>query len=211
MNKSTRYLILKELENKYSGQGCGLNFKSPYELLIATILSAQCTDVRVNIVTKDLFKEYNTPEKMIELNEDEIADYIKTCGFYKVKAKNILETSKKLVKEYDSEVPKSMEELVKLNGVGRKTANVVMSNAYGIPAIAVDTHVFRVSNRLGIAKGDNVEKVEEELKKHFEKKVWSDLHHYLIWHGRKVCAARKPKCEECTLNINCEYNKKNNI
>jgi endonuclease-3 len=202
----------KDIENAlsifndvYRDAECALNFTTAYELLIATILSAQCTDVRVNKVTEKLFQEYNTPLKMVELTEVELQEKIKSCGFYKNKAKNILETSRKLLFEFNGQVPEKMEELIELPGVGRKTANVVMSNAYNIPAIAVDTHVFRVSKRIGLAKGDTVLKVEEELMKVIPKSMWSKAHHFLIWHGRKICKARKPECSICPISQYCSY------
>lgn len=205
MNKKTRDEVLRILSEVYEGATCGLNFNSPFELLISTILSAQCTDERVNLVTKELYKEYNTPEAIITLTEEELGEKIRSCGFYKNKSKNILGCCKMLLEKYHGEVPKTMEELIELPGVGRKTANVVMANVFGIPAIAVDTHVFRLSNRIGIAKGKDVEEVEQKLMKNIPKKMWSDAHHYLIWHGRKICNARKPKCEECPIVQYCEY------
>jgi endonuclease-3 len=197
--------ILKVLRETYPEAKCALNFTSPYELLVSTILSAQCTDVRVNQVTKELYKEYNTPEKMVTLIEEELEEKVRSCGFYKNKSKNILAATREILKKYDGKVPKNMEELIELPGVGRKTANVVLSNAFGVPAIAVDTHVFRVSNRLGIAKGNTPEQVEKELMKNIPRDMWSDSHHYIIWHGRKICKARKPNCEECPLALYCEY------
>lgn len=205
MNKKTRDEVLRILSEVYEGATCGLNFNSPFELLISTILSAQCTDERVNLVTKELYKEYNTPEAIVTLTEEELGEKIRSCGFYKNKSKNILGCCKMLLEKYHGEVPKTMEELIELPGVGRKTANVVMANVFGIPAIAVDTHVFRLSNRIGIAKGKDVEEVEQKLMKNIPKKMWSDAHHYLIWHGRKICNARKPKCEECPIVQYCEY------
>jgi endonuclease-3 len=197
--------ILKVLRETYPEAKCALDFTSPYELLVSTILSAQCTDVRVNQVTKELYKEYNTPEKMVTLTEEELEEKVRSCGFYKNKSKNILAATREILKKYDGKVPKNMEELIELSGVGRKTANVVLSNAFGVPAIAVDTHVFRVSNRLGIAKGNTPEQVEKELMKNIPRDMWSDSHHYIIWHGRKICKARKPNCEECPLALYCEY------
>lgn len=205
MTKETIEKILKVLSETYPDAKCALNFNSPYELLISTILSAQCTDVRVNQVTEELYKEYNTPEKIIGLTEEELGEKIKSCGFYKNKSKNILGATREIIKEHNGEVPDTMEELIKLPGVGRKTANVVLSNAFGVPAIAVDTHVFRVSNRLGIAKGDTPEKVEKGLMENVPRDMWSDTHHYIIWHGRQICKARKPHCEECPLAPYCEY------
>lgn len=199
--------ILEGLEQMYPDANCELVHSSPYELLIATMLSAQCTDVRVNIVTKELFKEYNTAEKMIELDNKQLEEYIKTCGLYKSKAKNILLTSNILVDEFNGIVPKDKSILETFPGVGRKTANVVVSNAFGVPALAVDTHVFRVANRLGISKGKTPNEVEEELMKKIPKKYWIKVHHQIIWHGRRCCVARNPKCEECNLKSYCSYYK----
>jgi endonuclease-3 len=204
MKKTNVGEILKILSETYPDAKCALNFDSPYELLIATILSAQCTDVRVNKVTKDLYKEYKTPETMVTLTEEALGEKIRSCGFYRNKSKNILEATRAILKN-GGEVPNTMEELIKLKGVGRKTANVVLSNAFGIPAIAVDTHVFRVSNRLGIAKGNTPDKVENVLMENVPKDMWSDTHHYLIWHGRLICKSRKPNCEQCPLALYCEY------
>ena len=208
MKKKDIKEALDILQRDYAGAKCALNFHSTYELLIATILSAQCTDERVNIVTGELFKEYNTPEKMVELKEEELGEKIKSCGFYKNKSKNILGASRRILLDFRGEVPNNMEDLISLPGVGRKTANVVLSNAFGVPAIAVDTHVFRVSNRLGIAKADTPEEVEKQLMKNIPKDMWSDAHHFIIWHGRKVCKARKPECEGCSLSLCCDYYKK---
>ena len=197
--------ILEILEATYGHYGCGLNFRSPFELLVATILSAQCTDVRVNIVTEDLYKEYNTPEKILELGETGLLEKIKTCGLSKTKAKNIIKTCRVLCDQYGGEVPQGMDELTALFGVGRKTANVVRSNAFHIPAIAVDTHVQRVSNRLGLAQSKDVLKTEQQLMKNIPKEKWSAAHHWLIWHGRTVCSARNPKCAACPLLECCAH------
>ena len=205
MNKKNIKAVLESLNETYKGAKCGLDFTNTYELLVSTILSAQCTDVRVNIITKDLYKEYNTPEAMITLSVEELGEKIKSCGFYHNKSKNILATTKIILEKHNGMVPSTMEELIELPGVGRKTANVVLSNAFGIPAIAVDTHVFRVSKRIGLASGKNVEEVEQELMKNIPKKQWSDAHHYIIWHGRKICKARKPNCEICPIAPHCEF------
>lgn len=197
--------VVKILEETYKGAKCGLNFTSSYELLISTILSAQCTDERVNKVCAELYKEYNTPYKIIELTEEELGEKIKSCGFYKNKSKNILGATRAILEKHNGKVPSTMEELIELPGVGRKTANVVLSNAFNVPAIAVDTHVFRLSNRIGIAKGKNVTEVENNLMDNIPREKWSDTHHYLIWHGRKICKARKPECNECPLSLYCEY------
>ncbi|MBZ9606444.1 endonuclease III [Clostridium estertheticum] len=205
MNKKTIKAVLEILNETYAGTKCGLDFTTHYELLVSTILSAQCTDDRVNIVTKKLYKKYNTPESMIALSDLELGEKIKSCGFYNNKSKNILGATKLILEKYNGEVPSTMEELMDLPGVGRKTANVVLSNAFGIPAIAVDTHVFRVSNRIGLAPGKNVYEVEQKLMKNIPKKMWSDAHHYIIWHGRKICKARKPNCEVCPIAPYCEF------
>ncbi|MCY6356836.1 endonuclease III [Clostridium sp. ZS2-4] len=205
MEKDSIKKVLDILSETYEGAKCGLEHKSPYELLVSTILSAQCTDERVNVVTKELYKEYNTPEKMIILNDGELGEKIKSCGLYRNKSKNILAASKAIINNHNGQVPSTMEELTRLPGVGRKTANVVLSNAFGVPAIAVDTHVFRVSNRIGIAEGKNVDQVEKQLRENIPKEMWSDAHHYIIWHGRKICKARKPECEKCPIAPYCEY------
>lgn len=180
-----------------------LNFTTPYELLIAVMLSAQCTDERVNKVTKELFKNYNTAEKMLTLSQKDLEGYIFSCGLYHSKAENILETSKILVEKYSSQVPNSLKELTTLPGVGKKTANVVYSVAFGGNAIAVDTHVFRVANRLGLVNETNVSNTEKSLMKILDEGDWSRAHHYLIYLGRSYCSARKPMCEECPVREEC--------
>lgn len=182
-----------------------LDFTSPFELLVATILSAQSTDVMVNKCTAELFPVANTPEQIAAMTEEELFPYIKRCGFFNTKGRHILETARILVAEYGGEVPASIETLQTLPGVGKKTANVVASNAFGIPAIAVDTHVFRVSNRIGLADAKNVEKTEEQLQKAIPRENWTAAHHWLIYHGRQICDARKPKCDICPLNHLCLY------
>lgn len=182
-----------------------LDFTSPFELLVATILSAQSTDVMVNKCTAELFPVANTPEQIAAMTEEELFPYIKRCGFFNTKGRHILETARILVAEYGGEVPASIETLQTLPGVGKKTANVVASNAFGIPAIAVDTHVFRVSNRIGLADAKNVEKTEEQLQKAIPREHWTQAHHWLIYHGRQICDARKPKCDICPLNHLCLY------
>lgn len=184
-----------------------LTFNSDYELLVAVILSAQCTDVRVNEVTNILFKRADTPQAMTTLNLETLEDIIRPCGLFHTKAKNILAMSQTLTQNYDGKVPETLEQLMELPGVGRKTANVVVSNAFGVPAIAVDTHVFRVSARLGLASGQNVDKTEQELMKVMPREHWTKLHHCLILHGRRVCKARKPACETCGLNALCPHGK----
>lgn len=182
-----------------------LDFTTPFELLVATILSAQATDVSVNKVTKEMFKEANTPEDFANMDIKTLENYIRSIGIYRNKAKNIKAASKILINDYNSTVPKDKKELQKLPGVGRKTANVVVSNAYGIPAIAVDTHVFRVSNRIGLANATNVDKTEDQLEKNIDQSRWTKTHHQIITHGRALCKARNPLCEECPINKICEY------
>lgn len=197
--------ILSGLEGLYPDAQPALKFRSPYELLVAVILSAQCTDERVNKVTEELFKKYDTPEKMIELTQPELEKYIFSCGFYRNKAAHILSASHDILKKYGGKVPDNLEELRTLAGVGRKTANVVYAVAFGGDAIAVDTHVFRVSNRLGIAEGKTPDKVEEGLCAVIPKDTWSKAHHYLIYHGRRVCHSQKPDCPNCTLKQYCKF------
>ena len=200
--------ILNELAALYPDAKPALEFNSPYELLVAVILSAQCTDERVNKVTKVLFEKYNMPEKMLSLTPPELEKYIFSCGFYRNKAAHILSASRDILEKYGGNVPDNLEELRTLAGVGRKTANVVYAVAFGGDAIAVDTHVFRVSNRLGIAEGKTPDKVEDGLCAVLPKSEWSKAHHYLIYHGRRVCHSQKPDCPNCTLKEYCKfYNK----
>ena len=197
--------ILDKLEETYPDAGCELEYETPFELLIATILSAQCTDVRVNIVTRGLFKKYNKPEDFAKLSEEEIMEEIKSCGLYKSKSKKIKGTSKMICENYHGRVPSTLEELIKLPGVGRKTADVVLSNAFNQDAIAVDTHVFRVSNRIGIVNTKTPEKTEFALMEAIPKNRWSHSHHLLIFHGRRICKARKPECEICPIKEDCDF------
>lgn len=189
--------ILALLEKIYQGITTALAYRNPFELLIAVILSAQTTDKQVNRLTKRLFAKYPTPAEMAQLTVDELAEEIKGCGLYRNKAKNIAQTLRILLADYGGEVPAEREALLRLPGVGRKTANVVLSNAFNIPALAVDTHVFRVANRLGLADAPHPRGVEEQLKSLMPPEKWGDLHHWLIWHGRKVCRARNPQCPQC--------------
>jgi len=193
------------LKTEYKEPRAELNFSSNFELVVAVVLSAQCTDKRVNMVTKTLFEVAGTPEKMAELSIGEIEEIIKPCGFYHAKAKALKSLSEDIVNKFGGQVPKDKGTLKTLRGVGEKTANVVIANAFGTPAIAVDTHVFRVSNRLGIAKAKTVEVVQKQLEKKFPKSFWIDLHHSLVLHGRYVCKARKPDCENCALQKQCVY------
>ena len=199
--------ILEELASLYPDAKPALNFGTPYELLVAVILSAQCTDERVNKVTEELFKEHNTPEKMLKLTQDELEKYIYSCGFYHNKAAHILSASRDILEKFNGVVPNTLEELKTLAGVGQKTANVVYAVAFGGDAIAVDTHVFRVSNRLGLAEGKTPAKVEEGLRAALPQSEWSKAHHYLIYHGRRVCHSQRPDCENCTLKNLCKHRK----
>ena len=184
---------------------CELNFSTPYQLLVAVILSAQCTDKRVNMVTEGMFKRYPTPQSILALSQDELEQEIKSCGFYHNKAKNILAATKMLMEEYDGVVPEDRDLLERLPGVGRKTANVVYAVAFGGNAIPVDTHVFRLSHRLGLSGQNTPNGVERDLTARFPEEDWSHLHHLLIHHGRYVCKAISPRCEECLLTNLCTY------
>lgn len=180
-----------------------LKFSNPFELLVAVILSAQCTDVRVNITTERLFDKAPTPQAIIDMGLESLEAEIKDCGLFRNKAKNIMATCQILVNEYGGQVPNDFDALLSLPGVGRKTANVVSSIAFGRPAIAVDTHVFRVANRLGLAVGETPLEVENGLMKAIPRDLWSQAHHWLIWHGRRICKSRKPLCGECPLAEVC--------
>ena len=182
-----------------------LDFKNPYQLLIATILSAQCTDKQVNKVTPALFEAYPTPSDMAAAEPEDIEPYIRSCGFYHNKAKNIVLACRDIKERFSGEVPSEREPLESLAGVGRKTASVVLSNAFGVPAIAVDTHVFRVSNRIGLACASTVELTEKQLMEAIPEDKWSIAHHWLIFHGRRVCSARNPKCENCMIKELCRH------
>lgn len=199
--------ILDKLEELYPDAQCELEHTTAFELLIATILSAQCTDVRVNIVTRELFKKYNTAEAFAVLSEEDIMEEIKTCGLYKSKANKIKATCEMLCRDYNGQVPDELEELTKLPGVGRKTADVVLSNAFNKDAIAVDTHVFRVANRIGIVNTKTPEKTEFALMDAIPKNRWSHSHHVFIFHGRRMCKARKPECEHCPIKQDCDFYK----
>lgn len=201
--------VLRILSETYPDAKPELDFSNPFELLIATILSAQCTDKQVNKCTPALFRDHPNAASMAEMTPDELSVYIKPCGFFNTKAKNIIAACKELAEKYGGEVPADRDALEALPGVGRKTANVVLSNAFGVPAIAVDTHVFRVSNRLGLAEAKTVEQTEIQLMHHIPMDSWSIAHHYLIFHGRRICSAKKPNCECCTLRELCRtYNER---
>lgn len=199
--------VLELLKQEYPDAKCELNYKTPFQLLVATILSAQTTDKKVNEVTKTLFEDYPDVESFSKITQEELENRIKVIGLYRNKTKNLLMMCKQLKENFNGEVPKTIEEISSLAGAGRKTANVVISNAFNIPAIAVDTHVFRVSNRIGVADGKNVLEVEKQLQKEIPKNLWSLTHHLIIFHGRRCCVAKSPKCSECVINKYCKYYK----
>lgn len=197
--------IIKILKDYYSDATCSLDFTTPFEMMISVMLAAQCTDERVNKTTPNLFSKYNTPEKMANIKQDELEDIIHPCGFYKTKAKNIIATSKILLEKFNGNVPNNMKDLQSLPGVGRKSANVVMLEAFHDPqGIAVDTHAKRISNRIGFSNESEPEKIEQDLLKQIPKEMYYDVNHLLVWHGRKICDARKPKCEECPVKMYCK-------
>jgi endonuclease-3 len=204
MNKKDIEELFSRLEKENPSPQGELYYTNPYTLLVAVVLSAQATDKGVNKATPVLFEKADTPEKMVALGENTIREHIKTIGLFNSKAKNVFKLSEILVNEYDGEVPQSREELIKLPGVGRKTANVVLNIAFGQPTIAVDTHIFRVSNRTGLANAKTPEKVELLLEKVIPDKFKRNSHHWLILHGRYTCTARKPKCDTCLINNICD-------
>ena len=200
--------IIDELSKLYDGEKGSLDFTTPFELLVAVMLSAQCTDARVNIVTKDLFKVANTPEQFAKMNIKKIEKLISSISFYRNKAKHIKECSSQIIEHFNGVVPQSMEELTSLAGIGRKSANVIMLEAFNdCQGIAVDTHAHRISNRLGLSNESDPLKVEQDLLKKIPKKHWRLMNHLLVYHGRAVCDARKPKCEECTISSCCNHYK----
>ncbi len=197
--------IIKILSKEIPDSRIALRFSNPLELLIATILSAQCTDVKVNQVTVDLFEKYQTVKDYAEANLAKLEEEIRPTGFYRNKARSIQKCCQELVKRFGGEVPKTLEELVTLPGVGRKTANVILGNAFGVPGIAVDTHVHRVSQRIGLTKNDDPVKIEIDLMEIVPKEEWSHFSNLLIWHGRKTCIAKKPLCGICPIRKRCDY------
>jgi endonuclease III len=208
MNNAKRQLIFERLREANPNPETELEYTTPFELLIAVLLSAQATDVGVNKATRKLYPVANTPQAILDLGLDELTEYIRTIGLYKTKAKNVIATCRILVDQYGGEVPQTREELEQLPGVGRKTANVVLNTAFRQVAMAVDTHIFRVSNRTGIAPGKNVDIVEQKLMKFVPKEFLMDAHHWLILHGRYTCVARKPKCWNCIIADLCEFKAK---
>jgi len=208
MNAAKRHEIFSRLQKENPHPTTELEYHTPFELLIAVLLSAQATDVSVNKATRLLYPVANTPKSILALGTEGLIPYIQTIGLFRTKAKNVIATCQILLEKYGGEVPRSREKLEELPGVGRKTANVVMNTAFGEPTIAVDTHIFRVSNRTGIAPGKNVDIVEEKLMKFVPKEFRQDAHHWLILHGRYTCIARKPKCWNCMIADLCEFKQK---
>lgn len=199
--------ILGRLAQAYPEARTALEYRTPFELLVAVILSAQCTDARVNIVTRELFKRYNTPEAVASMTAQRLLSYIASCGLAPTKSRNILATASLLLERHGGQVPATLEELIALPGVGRKTANVVLSNAFGIPTMPVDTHVFRVANRLGLSHSKDVLGTEQDLMKAVPKEQWIEAHHWLILHGRALCKAQRPLCEGCLLASLCSFHR----
>ncbi|MCB1647427.1 MAG: endonuclease III [Pseudomonadales bacterium] len=208
MNKDKRYQILARLRDENATPTTELNYTSTFELLIAVILSAQATDVSVNKATDKLYKVANTPESILALGEEGLKSYIKTIGLFNSKAANVIKTCQALIEQHNSEVPRTRKELEALPGVGRKTANVVLNTAFGEPTMAVDTHIFRLSNRINFAPGKTVLQVEQKLLRVIPDEFIRDAHHWLILHGRYVCTARNPRCGACVIYDLCEYKKK---
>ena len=202
--QSRAQAIYSILHKTYPDAKCSLNYSNPLQLLVATVLSAQCTDDRVNIVTKDLFKKYPTVQSFAKADISELEQDIRSTGFYRNKAKNIKAACQILVEKYNGEIPHTMEELLELHGVARKTANVVLGNAFGIAVgVVVDTHVHRLTHRMGLTKQKTPEKIEQDLMKLFQQNQWINLAHLLIFHGRKICTARKPECGLCPVEKHC--------
>ena len=211
MKQKDAIKIIDILKETYPDAKCSLDFTTPFEMLIAVILSAQCTDERVNKTTPSIFKDYSTPEDFDKLPLEKLEELIHPCGFYKNKAKNIKLTSKKIIDDFDGKVPDTMEDLLTLPGVGRKTANVVMLEAFNKPqGIAVDTHAKRLSNRIGFSDEETPEKIEKDLLNIFPSKYIKDINHLLIYHGRAICTARSPKCADCPINKYCRFYLNNN-
>ncbi|MFY3705697.1 endonuclease III [Achromobacter dolens] len=208
MNAAKRREIFARLQAANPKPTTELEYDTPFQLLIAVMLSAQATDKSVNIATRKFFPQYGTPQALVALGEEGLSDYIKTIGLYRTKAKNAIATCRILIEQHGGEVPQTREALEALPGVGRKTANVVLNTAFGQPTMAVDTHIFRVSNRTGLAPGKNVLEVELKLEKFVPREYLQDAHHWLILHGRYVCVARKPKCPQCGISDLCEYKDK---
>ena len=209
MDKYVVINIIKKLKEAYPDATCSLDFKTPFQMLVAVALSAQCTDERVNKTTPNLFEKYSTPEDICNMKLEELERIIHPCGFYKNKAKNIKAMAKEIIEKYEGKVPQTMEELINLPGVGRKSANVVMLEAFNNPqGIAIDTHAKRIANRVGLSNQTDPSKIEQDILKLIPKEYYKDVNHLLVWHGRKTCDARKPKCSECVIKTYCNYYKK---
>jgi len=206
LTKSKREKLIKDLLGDYPDAKCALDYDSNYHLLVAVVLSAQTTDVAVNKISPALFKAAQRPEDMVKLGQEGIEPFIRSIGLYKNKAKNVVALSRELVERFDGKVPDNFDDLTSLPGVGRKTANVVLAELFGHQTIAVDTHVFRLANRTGLAQADNVLDTEMQLQKAIPYECWTKMHHALIWHGRLVCNARKPDCANCVINDSCKRN-----
>ena len=204
--KQIALVAVEALKNEYPDAKCSLTYTKPHELLIATRLSAQCTDARVNLVTPALFERYKTVDELADAEVSDVAEYIKSCGLYKTKSKDIVEICKMLRDDFGGEVPDNIDDLTKLPGVGRKTANLICGDVYGKPAVVVDTHCIRITKRLGLHKLTDQKKIETELKKLLPPEESNDFCHRLVLHGRAVCAARSPKCENCCMNDFCRHN-----
>jgi len=208
MNAQKRRTIFEALREANPNPTTELEYRTPFQLLVAVVLSAQATDRSVNLATRRLFADANTPEKIAALGEEGLVPYLRSIGLYRTKAKNVAQLARILVEQHGGEVPRSREALERLPGVGRKTANVVLNTAFGEPTIAVDTHIFRVANRTGLAPGKNVAEVERRLEKFVPQEFRKDAHHWLILHGRYVCKARKPECWRCRIAPWCEFRRK---
>ena len=210
MQKKDAVKIIEILKKEYPDAKCSLDFSSPFEMLVAVCLSAQCTDDRVNKVTPELFRRMNTPREFANANIEEIEELIHSCGFYKNKAKNLKQAGIKIMNDFNGKVPQTIQELQTISGVGRKSANVIMLEAFNMPqGIAVDTHCKRIANRLGFSSKDDPLKIEQDLLKVIPKEYYKDVNHLFIWLGRNICHSQKPECEKCVLKEMCKYKKKN--
>lgn len=210
MQKKDAVKIIEILKKEYPEAKCSLDFSSPFEMLVAVCLSAQCTDDRVNKVTPELFRKMNTPQEFANANIEEIEELIHSCGFYKNKAKNLKQAGIKIMNDFNGKVPQTIQELQTIPGVGRKSANVIMLEAFNMPqGIAVDTHCKRIANRLGFSSKDDPLKIEQDLLKVIPKEYYKDVNHLFIWLGRNICHSQKPECEKCVLKEMCKYKKKN--
>lgn len=209
MRRNEKILLIKDIFDRvYKDAKCSLDFDTPEQLLVAVILSAQCTDARVNIVTKDLFKKYKTVSDFANASFKELSEDIKPCGFYKMKAKNIISSQKDILEKFGGKVPDNMDDLLSLAGVGRKTANLILGDVYNKPALVIDTHAIRLTGRIGLTKEEDPVKIEFDLKKFVPKDYQIRFCHQLVYHGRAVCNARKPKCGECEINNLCKFYEK---